>query len=89
MKLNIQPFAIAAASTAAIFYTLCSAFFAFMPVTYLRHKAQIMYLVQIDRYIPDFQFSVGAYIYGLASTFLCTYITALVFVVIYNYFVRK
>ncbi len=89
MKFNKHRFALAAAATAGIFYTIKSALIILFPRIMFNIHAQAMHLVNVENYMQDIQVTPMGFIVGFVHVVVHSYLIVWVFAYLYNRFEER
>ncbi len=89
LRLNANKFGLASGITSGIFYTLFSLIYAFFPEQCFKHCATLVYLVNYEKYMADFQFTAYAWFVGAITFAISSFIISWLFAYLYNAMLKK
>ncbi|MBS3174414.1 hypothetical protein J4440_00875 [Candidatus Woesearchaeota archaeon] len=88
-KLDVNKFSLATAATMGIIYIVCALFVALWPNFALQLFGWLIHLVNVDKFAGDVQITFVGVIIGLLQILVYTYVSALIFALLHNKFIKK
>ncbi len=88
-RLDVKKFSLALAVTMGLVYIVCAIFVALRPNFALQLFGWLVHLVNVDKFAGDVSITFSGFVIGLLQILIYTYVSALIFALLHNKFVKK
>lgn len=88
-KLEVNKFSLALAATMGTIYIVCAMFVALWPNFALQLFGWLVHLVNVDKFAGDVSITFGGFVIGLLQILVYTYVSAAIFALLHNKFIKK